>query len=192
MNTNELNIQTNRQPKRLKDISEILANNPELPDMVRDAAPYFSPATRQSLLKIAALGEFALKTREVSGAVESQTTSPEMGDFYSTMKKYVPMNRRKSIDMMMSLMNGMRASFKPQTATNGLEEIISTLSSINKVSKMMSATGDIKRLSGILNEKDSSNHSTNNILSLIKGMLKNDSSSGIDGLLSALSKKISG
>ena len=71
MNTNELNIQSNHPKKRLNDISAMLASNPELPDMVRDAAPYFSPATRQSLLKIAALGDFALKTREVADSVEA-------------------------------------------------------------------------------------------------------------------------
>ena len=189
MNTNELNIQSFNPAKKLNDISAMLANNPELPDMARDAAPYFSPAARQTILKIAALGEFALKTREVADSFEASANNTNMNEFYSTMKKYVPMNKRNSIDMIMNLMNGMRSSFKPKSASNGLEGIINTLSGIDKISKMISATGDIKRLSGILSEQRSNNSSLDGMVGMVKGLIGNNSVGGLEGLLSALAKK---
>lgn len=189
MNTNELNIQSINPTKKLNEISAMLASNPELPDMARDAAPYFSPTARQMLLKIAALGEFALKTREVTDSIEANASNNPTSDFYSAMKKYIPMNKRNSIDMIIGLMNGMKSSFKPKSASNGLESIINTLSSIDKVSKMMNATGDIKRLSSILSQQGESNSSLGGMVDMVKGLIGNNSPNGLEGLLSALAKK---
>ncbi len=166
---------------------EYLINNPELPDMMRDVAPYFSPASRQRINGMAYLGEFLHKMSDNSSAAAFSTEdapSHNMKDFYSAIKKYIPMNKRQSIDLLLGTMDGVRQRMQPRQASNGLEGVINTLSRVNELSKMMSSMGNIRRLAEAVQHSEQP-PSPNGMMEAIGSMLSDENKSKLRDLLSA-------
>lgn len=169
----------------------MLVQNPEIPDMMRDAAPYFSQGLRQMIIKMASLGELVIKMSDGGGDFSvngDDKAKPGIKDFYVTMKKYIPMNKRNNIDVLINMIEGISTRLKQKPASNGLENIINSLSRINELNKIMSSAGNIKRLTGTLKAVQGTNGDMSGIMNAIGSVLGNENMQKIGNMLSAFAK----
>lgn len=192
MDTNELSVYEHSENKTpLAAIGAMFMNNPEIPDMMRDAAPYFSKDTRQKMVKIASIGEFIIKMADDGNdfyANGEQNSKIDVKDFYTAMKKYIPINRRKNIDLMMNMMENISSKMKPKSASNGLENVINSLSRINELGKIVSSAGNIKRLSEMLKNVQSEKGDIPGVVETIGSLLGKENMQKLDNMLSAFGK----
>lgn len=192
MDTNELTVYeqgTHKTP--LSMLGTVFMNNPEIPDMMRDAAPYFSKETRQKIVKMASVGEFIIKMADNGNdfyASGDQSPEIDVKNFYMTMKKYIPMNKRKNIDLMMNVMENISSKMRSKPAANGLENVINSLSKINELGKIMSSAGNIKRLSDALKNTQGETGNTSGVMDAIGALLGKENMQKIDNMLSAFGK----
>lgn len=172
-------------------LSAMLVQNPEIPDMMRDAAPYFSKNIRQKIIKMASVGEFIIKMSEgrsdFSANGEDDHNS-DMKDFYATMKKYIPMNKRNSIDVFINMIENISTKLKQKPASNGLENVINSLSRINELNKIMASAGNIKRLTGTLKAVQEGNTDMSGIMDAIGMILGKEKMQKLDNMLSTLAQ----
>lgn len=192
MDTNELSVYERRKNKTLPEvIGAMFMNNPEIPDMMRDAAPYFSNDTRQKMVKMASIGEFIIKMADNGNdfyANGEQNLKIDVKNFYTSMKKYIPINRRKNIDLMMNVLENISSKMKQKPASNGLESVINSLSRVNELSKIVSSAGNIKRLSGMLKNRQKENGDISSVVETISSILGKDNMQKLDNMLSAFAK----
>lgn len=192
MDTNELTVYERSENKNLLSlIGTLFMNNPEIPDMMRDAAPYFSKDARQKMVKIASIGEFIIKMADSDNDfyVNAESDSKfDIKNFYSAMKKYIPMNRRRSIDLMMNVMENISSEMKQKPASNGLENVINSLSRINELGKIVSSAGNIRRLSGMLKNVNIENGDLSGIIEAIGSVLGKDNTRKSDNMFSDFAK----
>lgn len=192
MDTNELAVYERSENKNLlAAIGTLFMNNPEIPDMMRDAAPYFSKDTRQKMVKMASIGEFIIKMADNGNdfyANGEQNSNIDVKDFYTTMKKYIPINKRKNIDLMMNMMDDISSKIKQKPASNGLESVINSLSRINEFGKLLSSVGNIKRLSGMVKNIQEENGNISGVVEAISSLLSKDNMQKLDNMLSAFGK----
>lgn len=192
MDTNELAVYERSENKNLlAAIGTLFMNNPEIPDMMRDAAPYFSKDTRQKMVKMASIGEFIIKMADNGNdfyANGEQNSNIDVKDFYTTMKKYIPINKRKNIDLMMNMMDDISSKIKQKLASNGLESVINSLSRINEFGKLLSSVGNIKRLSGMVKNIQEENGNISGVVEAISSLLSKDNMQKLDNMLSAFGK----
>lgn len=192
MDTNELSVYERRKNKTLPEaIGAMFMNNPEIPDMMRDAAPYFSNDTRQKMVKMASIGEFIIKMADNGNdfyANGEQNSKIDVKNFYTSMKKYIPINRRKNIDLMMNMFENINSKMKPKPASNGLESVINSLSRVNELSKIVSSAGNIKRLGGMLKNMQNENGDISSVMETIGSILGKDNMQKLDNMLSAFAK----
>lgn len=192
MDTNELSVYERRKNKTLPEvIGAMFMNNPEIPDMMRDAAPYFSNDTRQKMVKMASIGEFIIKMADNGNdfyANGEQNSKIDVKNFYTSMKKYIPINRRKNIDLMMNVLENISSKMKQKPASNGLESVINSLSRVNELSKIVSSAGNIKSLSGMLKNRQKENGDISSVVETISSILGKDNMQKLDNMLSAFAK----
>lgn len=192
MDTNELSVYERRKNKTLPEvIGAMFMNNPEIPDMMRDAAPYFSNDTRQKMVKMASIGEFIIKMADNGNdfyANGEQNSKIDVKNFYTSMKKYIPINRRKNIDLMMNMFENINSKMKPKPASNGLESVINSLSRVNELSKIVSSAGNIKRLGVMLKNMQNEKGDISSVVETIGSILGKDNMQKLDNILSAFAK----
>lgn len=192
MDTNELSVYERRKNKTLPEvIGAMFMNNPEIPDMMRDAAPYFSNDTRQKMVKMASIGEFIIKMADNGNdfyANGEQNSKIDVKNFYTSMKKYIPINRRKNIDLMMNMFENINSKMKPKPASNGLESVINSLSRVNELSKIVSSAGNIKRLGVMLKNMQNEKGDISSVVETIGSILGKDNMQKLDNMLSAFAK----
>ncbi len=188
MDTTQLSVnETHRRQNSVNMLSSMLLSNPELPDVMRDAAPYFSRSMGEKILRMASIGDAMLKLSDRDfSAADVLGDKRGMKDFYTTMKKYIPMNKRQSIDAFMVLLTNMQSKIKPKSASNTLENAINQLTRLNEVNKMMGSMGNMKKLADAMANKNSSGMTVENLMDVVGGLLGKDKMGKIGDLLDSL------
>lgn len=140
-----------RHLPQIRQLAAKLLSNPEFPDVLRDAAPYFSPPMRKTVVKLAAMGQFMNNVS--TPAFEASSTEPRpMSEAFNTLKKYVPMDKRTGIENMLELVHGIRAKFAPRETSTPLEGVIDKLTRINELNKIASSARTMKSLAGVMSQ----------------------------------------
>lgn len=179
-----------RHLPQIRQLASKLISNPEFPDVLRDAAPYFSPPMRKTVVKLAAMGQFMNNVS--SSDFEASSTEPRpMSEAFNTLKKYVPMDKRTGIENMMELVHGIRAKFAPREASTPLEGIIDKLTRINELNKIASSARTMKSLANVVSQIKDSRENTSDggglnpetLVQLIGGMLGHDKAAQLKDML---------
>ncbi len=174
----------------VKRVHNMLKNNPEIPDALRDMAPYFSNDMRQKIIKIAACGDFLIRLDDSRDVNTLEAREPING-FYSTMKKYIPMNKRQSIDGIMSVIQNVKIKMQPKPAANNIENMINTLTKLNEMNKIMSGASTIKKLTDTIGSTNVNKGTQNmdGLMSLINNFVGDDKMNQISGMLGKLTNR---
>lgn len=179
--------ETKKDPNNaFKGLRSILTDNPEIPDALRDLAPYFSADMRRKVVQMAAFGDFMIKMSDTSAfAVSSAPQEPvDPGRIYSTVKKYIPMNKRQNIDGIMELVDNIKIKMLPKPASNGLENIINTLTRINEMNKMAASAGAVKQIASAMKDPEKKNEmDMDGVVSLIGNIMGEDKMQQISSML---------
>ena len=72
-NESSLSKTKKEQNNAFKGLRSILTDNPEIPDALRDLAPYFSADMRRKVVQMAALGDFMIKMSDTSAFAVSSS-----------------------------------------------------------------------------------------------------------------------
>ncbi len=178
----------NNQVRQIRNLGAILRNNPEIPDAMRDMAPYFSRDMRIRLIKMAAVGDFLIKMTS-SAEVEAFSGNERLpiNGMYSTMKKYIPMNKRQSIDGIMGLVDNVKTKMQVKPASNGIENVINTLSRINEINKFRTSAGAVKQIADTLSESRNGKAPTlDSMLDMIGGIVGEEKMSNLLGKINLM------
>ncbi len=172
----ENNVYTKARTNQARNLSVMLRENPELPDAMRDMASFFSGEMRNTLVKMAAVGEFLIKMTANRELHVMQAERMPMSDIYPVMKKYIPLNKRQSIDGIMGMMDNIKSKMKAKPASNGLESMINTLSRINELNKLKTSAGAVRQIASTLQENrmNGSAPTFDNLLDMVSSIVGED------------------
>lgn len=162
-------------------LQTMLKNNPEIPDALRDMAPYFSNEMRHRIVQIAAVGDFMLRMSDDFSVMSSDSSPAPIDGLYSTMKKYIPMNKRQSIDGIMGMIQNIKTKMQPKPAANSLENMINSLTRLNEMKKLVSGASTIKKLADGMSKKDGND--LEGVMSLMNNIMGEDKMQKINSML---------
>ena len=176
---------TGKGPNMIVKLSDMLKNNPEIPDALRDLTPYFSPGMRPKIAQIAAFGDFMMRMSDTSSFTVSATEEPrDISGIYGTLKKYIPMNKRQNIDTVMGFVDNIKIKMNPKPAANGLENIINMLTRLNELNKIAASVGAAEKIATAISSPDKKDSmDTDGMVSLINSLMGGDKMKQIGSML---------
>ena len=187
----EMSLRTASASAPLRELALRMLSHPEFPDVLRDAAPFFSPTARKNVVKLAAVGEFLSRVNDAVPADGTEEAVRPMAEAFHTLKKYMPMDKRMGLDGMMSMMQGLRQKFTPKKASTPLESMIDRLTRLNELQKLSASAKTMRSMSDLFSQAkeeapaEAPAMDPQVLLGLIGGMLGQDKAAQLKNMLSA-------